>query len=83
MIGPTGSSLWHVVGSTVNAFGIWLDIGAVSRFQIATLVETFKMNGVESYAWPRNTLERIAASHPMSSIHDLLPKSFGARAGNR
>ena len=28
---------------------------------------------VELYAWLRNTLEKFAAGHPMSRIHDLLP----------
>ena len=40
------------------------------------------MNGVEPYAWPRHTLG-IAAGHPMSRIHDLLPWNFDAGTGNR
>ena len=42
------------------------------------------MNGVEPYAWLRHVLERIAAGHPMSRIHELLPWNFvaGTDAGN-
>ncbi len=42
------------------------------------------MKGVEPYAWLRDALERIAAGHPMSSIHELLPWNFGTGtdAGN-
>ncbi len=38
------------------------------RFRIASLIETCKMNGVEPYAWLKDTLEKIAASHPNSRI---------------
>ena len=60
------------------------DEGAVSWARVATLIETCKMNGVEPYAWLRNTLERIAAGHPMTRIHELLPWNFGGGtdAGN-
>ena len=57
--------------------------GAVSWARVASLIETCKMNGIEPYVWLRNTLERIAAGHPMSRIHELLPWNLGADAGNR
>ena len=34
------------------------------------------MNGVEPYAWLKSTLERIAAGHPQSRLHELLPWNF-------
>ena len=34
------------------------------------------MNGVEPYAWLKDTLEKIAAGHPNSRIDELLPWSF-------
>ena len=34
------------------------------------------MNDVEPYAWLKSTLEKIAAGHPQSQIHDLLPWNF-------
>ena len=30
------------------------------------------MNGVEPYAWLKSTLEKIAAGHPQSRIHELM-----------
>ena len=44
--------------------------------RIASLIETCKMNGVEPYAWLKETLEKIAASPPNSRIDDLLPWNF-------
>ena len=49
------------------------DEGAAAWARIASLIETCKMNGVEPYAWMKSTLEKIAAGHPQSQIHDLLP----------
>ena len=34
------------------------------------------MNGVEPYAWLKDTLEKIAAGHPNSRIDELLPWNF-------
>ena len=65
-----------------NALFAGHDEGAVSWARAATLIETCKMNGVEPYAWLRHVLERIAAGHPMSRIHELLPWNFAAGAGN-
>ena len=66
-----------------NALFAGHDEGAVSWARVASLIETCKMNGVEPYACLRHTLERIAAGHPMSRIHDLLPWNFDAGTGNR
>ena len=51
--------------------------GAAAWARIASLIETCKMNGVEPCAWLKCTLEKIAAGHPQSRIHDLLPWNFG------
>ena len=51
--------------------------------RVATLIEVCKMNGVEPCAWLRNMLEGIAAGHPMSRIHELLPWNFDVGAGKR
>lgn len=34
------------------------------------------MNGVEPYAWLRDTLEKIAAGHPNGRIDELLPRNL-------
>ena len=59
-----------------NALFAGHDEGARSWGRIASLIETCKMNGVEPYAWIKDTLEKIAAGHPNSRIDELLPWSF-------
>ena len=44
--------------------------------RIASLIDTCKMNGVERYAWLKDTLEKIAAGHSNSRIDDLMPWNF-------
>ena len=61
-----------------NALFAGHDEGAAAWARVATLIETCKMNGVEPYAWLRSTLEKIAAGHPQSKIHELLPWNFDA-----
>ena len=52
------------------------DEGARAWGRIASLIETRKMNGVEPYAWLKDTLEKIASGHPNSRIDELLPWNF-------
>ena len=40
-----------------------------------SLLGTCKTNGIEPYAWLRDTLEKIA-THPINKIKDLLPQSY-------
>ena len=59
-----------------NALFAGHDEGARSWGRVGSLIETCKMNGVEPYAWLKSTLENIAAGHPQSRIHELLPWNF-------
>ena len=34
--------------------------------------------GVEPYAWLKSALEKIAAGHPQSRVHELLPWPYSA-----
>ena len=63
-----------------NALFAGHDEGAAGWARIASLIETCKMNGVEPHAWLRSTLEKIAAGHPQSKIHELLPWNFDPEA---
>jgi hypothetical protein len=40
------------------------------------LIETAKINNVESFAYLKATLEVIAAGHPQHLIDELLPWNF-------
>ena len=59
-----------------NALFAGHDEGARAWGRIASLIETCKINGVELYAWLKNTLKKIAARHPDGRIDDLLPWNF-------
>ena len=59
-----------------NALFAGHDEGATTWARISSLIETCKMNSVEPYAWLKSTLEKIAAGHPQSRIHELLPWNF-------
>ena len=63
-----------------NALFAGHDEGAAGWARIASLIETCKMNAVEPHAWLRSTLEKIAAGHPQSKIHELLPWNFDPAA---
>ena len=59
-----------------NALFAGHDEGATAWGRIASLIETYKMNGVEPHAWLKSTLEKIAAGHPQPRIQELLPWNF-------
>ncbi len=59
-----------------NALFAGHDEGARPWGRVGSLIETCKMNGVEPYVWLKSTLEKIAAGHPQSKIHELLPWNF-------
>lgn len=50
--------------------------GGADRWAIvASLIETAKLNGIEPFAWLRDTLVRMVEGHPAHEINDLLPWS--------
>src|SRR5690554_6321472 len=65
-----------------NALFCGHDEGGASWARSASLVETCKLNGVDPYAYLRDTLEAIAAGHPQSHLDDLLPWAFTPRRPN-
>ena len=54
------------------------DEGAHAWGRIASVIATCKLNGVEPYAWLKSTLEKIAARHPQSRVHELLLWPYSA-----
>ena len=61
-----------------NALFAGHDEGAHAWGRIASLIGTCKLNGVEPYAWLKSTLEKIAAGHLQSRVHELLPWAYSA-----
>jgi transposase len=43
---------------------------------IATMLQTCKMNGVDPYAWAKQTLERVANRWPNKDVEALMPWNF-------
>ena len=59
-----------------NALFAGHDEGARSWGRIASLIETYKMNGVEPYAWLKTTLEKIATlAIPTAASTNSCPSS--------
>lgn len=56
-----------------NALFAGFDGGGKTWATIATLLQTAKMNNVDSFAWLTLTLQRIAAGWPNRDLHLLLP----------
>ena len=59
-----------------NALFAGSDGGGEHWATIASLVETFKLNGVDPQAYLAEVIARIVAGHPQSQIDDLLPWTY-------
>ena len=68
--------IWPIKLTAKNALFAGYDEGARAWGRIASLIETCKMNGVEPYAWLKDTLEKIAAGHRNSRIDEFLHWNF-------
>jgi transposase len=59
-----------------NALFAGHDEGGKAWGRIASLIETAKINGVEPFAYLKDTLEAIAQGHPKDRLGELLPWNF-------
>ncbi len=59
------------------------DEGAASWACIASLIETFTINGVDPFAYLVANLEAIAFGHPQSRIDDLTPWASAAASNGK
>lgn len=59
-----------------NALFAGHDEGGRTWARIASVIETCKLNGVDPYAYLRDTLTAIANGHPMSRIDELMPWAY-------
>lgn len=66
-----------------NALFAGHDEGGTPWGQIASLIETAKINNIEPFAYLKATLEAIAAGHPKSRIDELLPRNFNSSGSKR
>ncbi len=58
------------------------DEGGHTWARMASLIETCKINNIDTYAYLRSTLEAITNGHPKSKIDDLMPWTV-ARTSSR
>ena len=61
-----------------NALFAGSDGGAEHWAQIATIIETCRMCGVEPFAYLKDVLTRITAGHTINRIHELAPWTYMA-----
>src|SRR6185312_5463810 len=52
------------------------DEGAQNRTRLASLVATFKLNGIEPIVYMKTTREALVAGHRDANLDQLLPWSF-------
>jgi hypothetical protein len=63
-----------------NALFAGHDEGGRTWARIASVIETCKLNGVEPYAYLRDTLTAIANGHPAARIDELMPWNYPAKS---
>jgi transposase len=78
---PVENAIRPLALTRKNALFAGHDEGGRSWARLASLIGTCKMNGIEPYAYIRDTLAAIAAGHPQSRLDDLLPWKFTRGAG--
>ena len=59
-----------------NALFAGDDEGGRTSPRIASVIETCKHNGVEPFAYLRDTLTAIATGHPANRIDELMPWAY-------
>jgi transposase len=65
-----------------NALFAGSDGGAEHWAVVASLIETCKLIGVESYAYLNDVITRIVHAHPQGRLDELLPWAYAAAAIN-
>ena len=65
--------------SRKNALFAGHDAGAENWATIASLVETCKLNAIETHAYLTATLRAIVNGHKQSQINDLLPWNYAVK----
>ena len=64
-------------------YGVASDGGGEHWAIIASLVETCKLNGIDSQSYLADVITKIVNGHPNSQIDDLLPWAYPAASALR
>lgn len=70
---PVENRIRPLVLTRKNALFAGHDEGGRTWARIASVIETCKLNGVDPYAYLRDTLTAIAQGHPAARIDELMP----------
>lgn len=73
---PVENTIRPITLNRKNALFAGHDEGGHTWARMASLIETCKLNAVDTYAYLRATLAAIANRHPASRIDDLRPWAF-------
>lgn len=73
---PVENRIRPLVLTRKNALFAGHDEGGRTWARIASVIETCKLNGVEPYAYLRDTLTAIANGHPAARIDELMPWAY-------
>ena len=73
---PVENAIRPLAPTRKNALFAGHDEGGRTWARIASLIGTCRLNGVETYAYLRATLEAVARGHPAGEIDALMPWAF-------
>ena len=73
---PVENRIRPLVLTRKNALFAGHDEGGRTWARIASVIETCKLNGVEPYAYLRDTLTAIANGHPANRVDELMPWAY-------
>jgi transposase len=73
---PVENRIRPLVLTRKNALFAGHDEGGRTWARIASVIETCKLNGVEPFAYLRDTLTAIANGHPANRIDELMPWAY-------
>lgn len=77
---PVENRIRPLVITRKNALFAGHDEGGRTWARIASVVETCKLNGVDPYAYLRDTLTAIANGHPAARIDELMPWVYAQKS---
>jgi transposase len=73
---PVENRIRPLVLTRKNALFAGHDEGGRTWARIASVIETCKLNGVDPYAYLRDTLTAVAQGHPASRVDELMPWAY-------
>ncbi len=77
---PVENRIRPLVLTRKNALFAGHDEGGRTWARIASVIETCKLNGVEPYAYLRDTLTAIANGHPAARIDEIMPWAYAKKS---